>query len=182
MVAVDVAMMAGAEIDAARAGDHEAFAALVRPMIPSAYRLAISLLQDGREAEDAVQDATLRAWQKLSGLRDPGALEPWFLRIVANRCRELRRRGWWRVQRGDLPERGGEEHDAAVVAGEDLRRALGRLNHDQRTVLSLHFYLDLPLEEVGRVVGVPLGTVKSRLNRALAKLRPLLGEDQEVRA
>lgn len=163
-------------IDLAKRGDHDAFDAAIRPLLRPAYRLAFGLLLNRTDAEDALQDATLTAWRRVGNLRDGAELGPWFYAIVANKCRSIRDSHWWRVLKpGDLVPATGAEWQAQ---GEDLRRALRRLDHAQRTVVVLHYYLDLPLDQVAATVGVPVGTAKSRLHRAITALRadPALAE------
>jgi RNA polymerase sigma factor (sigma-70 family) len=157
----------------AKAGDRSAFDELVGPLVGQAFRLAFGMLHDRASAEDAVQEAAVRAWRKLSNLRPGSPLRPWFLAIVANQCRSAMRARWWSVVRLDnieRPESAGFED--RIVRGADLRAALRRLATDQREVLVLRYYLDLPLEEVASITGVPVGTVKSRINRGLAAMRP----------
>jgi RNA polymerase sigma factor (sigma-70 family) len=169
-------MMAEADIELvhrAKAGDRSAFDDLVGPLIGQAFRLAFGMLHDRAAAEDAVQEAAVRSWRKLDNLRPGNPLRPWFLAIVANQCRTAMRSRWWSVLRVDVLE--GSESAAfedRVVRGADLRAALRKLGTDQREVLVLRYYLDLPLEEVAAITGVRVGTVKSRINRALAALRP----------
>jgi RNA polymerase sigma-70 factor (ECF subfamily) len=156
----------------AKAGDRQAFDALVGPMIEPAYRLAFGMLHDREAAEDAVQEAAFKAWKKLANVRDGSGMRPWFFAIVANQCRSTRRSRWWSVLRlGDGDQRSLQIEDR-IVRGADLRRALRTLNHDQRLAVVLHYYLDLPLEEVAAIVGAPLGTVKSRIHRGLQQIRP----------
>jgi RNA polymerase sigma-70 factor (ECF subfamily) len=156
----------------AKAGDRQAFDALVGPMIDPAYRLAFGMLHDREAAEDAVQEAAFKAWKKLANVRDGSGMRPWFFAIVANQCRSTRRSRWWSVLRlGDGDQRSLQIEDR-IVRGADLRRALRTLSHDQRLAVVLHYYLDLPLEEVAAVVGAPLGTVKSRIHRGLQQVRP----------
>src|ERR1700694_2207682 len=82
----------------ARSGDQVAFEALITPLIHPAYRLAFAMLGRREEAEDAVQESVLKAWSRIGQLRpETGALRPWFLTIVANHCRSVRRRAWWSV-------------------------------------------------------------------------------------
>lgn len=155
------------------AGDPMAFDALLAPLLDPAYRLATVLLDDRVEAEDAVQEAALKAWSRLNQLRgDRSHLRAWFLSIVANECRMARRRPWWAVLR--QPEVGGEAASAEdrAVGKIDLQRAIGRLPAEDRLALFSYFYLDLPLDEAARVMGVPLGTAKSRIYRAARRLRP----------
>jgi RNA polymerase sigma-70 factor (ECF subfamily) len=160
-------------VDRAKARDRGAFDDLVGPVIDQAFRLAFGMLRDRWLAEDAVQEATVRAWRKLGNLRPGAPLRPWFLAIVANQCRTAMRARWWSVIRVDRMEGSvGPGFEDRIVRGADLRAALGKLATDQREVLVLRYYLDLPLEEVAAITGVPLGTVKSRINRGLAALRP----------
>src|SRR3977135_1577513 len=132
----------------ALAGDPAAFDALLAPLLDPAYRLASVLLGDRTEAEDAVQEAALKAWTKLDQIRgDRTRLRSWFLSVVANECRMARRRPWWSVIR--LRDVGGERSSPEDVAvrGMDLERAIGRLPADDRIALFSYFYLDLPLDE-----------------------------------
>src|SRR5215831_559483 len=92
-------------VDRSLAGDRSAFEQLIEPLMEPAYRLACGMLLDRAEAEDAVQEATLKAWLKLSTFRTGAELRPWFLTIVANHCRDLRRSRWWSVLRGVDGER-----------------------------------------------------------------------------
>lgn len=157
----------------AKAGDRFAFDELVGPLVNQAFRLAFGMLHDRASSEDAVQEAAVRAWRKLSNLRPGSPLRPWFLAIVANQCRTTLRSRWWSVIRVDELERSDPTgFEDRIVRGADLRAALRKLATDQREVLVLRYYLDLPLEEVASITGVPVGTVKSRINRGLAAMRP----------
>ena len=155
----------------AMAGDNAAFASLIDPLLDPAFRLAAVMLGDRSAAEDAVQEASIKAWRKLRQLRgDPAALRPWFLSIVANECRMTRRRRWWSVLRmADVPREQGDP--AGNPASGDLHRALVRLSPDERVPLILHFYLDLPLDEVARTLGVSQPAARSRIYRAARRLR-----------
>jgi RNA polymerase sigma-70 factor (ECF subfamily) len=157
----------------ALAGDPSAFDALLSPFLDPAYRLASVLLGDRTEAEDVVQEAALKAWSRLEQLRgDRTKLRAWFLAVVANECRMARRRPWWSVLRlRDVGEERASPEDRAV-RDVDLQTAIGRLPAEDRLALFSYFYLDLPLDEAARVMGVPLGTAKSRIYRAARRLRP----------
>jgi RNA polymerase sigma-70 factor, ECF subfamily len=152
------------------AGDSDSFAILLEPLLDPAYRLAAVMLADRSAAEDAVQEASIKAWRKLRQLRgEAGSLRPWFLSIVANECRMTRRQRWWSVLRlADVPaaDTGGERG-----ATSDLHRALLELSPEERLPLVLHFYLDLPLDEVARVLRVSPAAAKSRIYRAARRLR-----------
>ncbi len=161
----------------ARAGDLAAFEALVGPLIEPASQLARALLRDWHEAEDAVQEATFKAWRAVGRLQESTASpRAWFLTIVANEARSRRRGRWWRVVRLAEPRsdsaRPGPEED--VTLSVDLERAMGRLREVDRLILLMHFYLDLPHDEVGRVLGLSTQAVKSRMYRATRGMRPTL--------
>ena len=158
----------------ARNGDAEALVQLLEPLAEPAHRLATGLLHDPSLAEDAVQEAAVKAWRHARRLRPRSSVRPWFLAIVANQCRDLRRRRWFSVIRQAEPGRQVAAPDSDLAATADLRRALARLPHQQRLAVVLTFYLDLPLEEVAAVVGISVGAARSRLYRGLARLRPLL--------
>jgi RNA polymerase sigma-70 factor (ECF subfamily) len=176
-----VTSTAAALVAQARAGDEDAFARLLGGALPPGYGLAFALLGSRTAAEDAVQDASLKAWRKLHQLRDGTPLRPWFLGIVANECRNLRRGGWGRWRRL-LPL--GPGVDAPVERGDpdgdlDVRRAMTSLKLDDRLVLVLRYYLDLSVDDVARTLGVSDEAVKSRSYRAVNRLREALAPKEK---
>ena len=154
-----------------REGD---FDAVVGPHLEAGYRTALAILRNPDEARDAVQESAVKAWRKLGQLHGRDSARGWFLAIVANQCRSMRRTRWWSVER--RPE-------MDLVAGEpatdsvDIERALATLPREDRLALFLHYYLDLPLEEVGTVLGLSAAGAKTRVYRAAKKLRPGLEMD-----
>lgn len=164
----------------ARRGDVEAFEAILGPSITPAHRYASALLHDPNLAEDAVQEASVRAWRKLGRLRVGSPFQPWFLGIVARQCHDQMRGRWWRMirmphaegMRSDLPE------DAALRRAA-LREALGELTERERQVLILRLYLDLSWSDVASVVGLTEAGARTRYYRALERLRFTSGS-QEV--
>ena len=162
--------------DLALAGDDAAFEALIGPLIEPALRLAYSMLGDRWEAEDSVQEAAIRAWGKLHQLRSGAPVRPWFLAIVVNRCRNVRRTRWFRTIRiADLFQR-ADEPDMARL---DLERAIERLPLKGRQALFIYFYLDLPLDEVATVLGISVSAARGRIYRACHRLRPDLIEEAQ---
>ena len=159
-------------IRAARGGDGSAFAELVRPEYSVAFRLAYGLLHDVDEAEDAVQEGAFKAWRKLGNLREGSRLRPWFLAIVANQCRTVRRSRRWSTVRSEHVEEAAATTDLAAAV--DLRRALVRLGHDERLVLVLRYYLDLPFEEIASTLGISPKAARHRVERAVHRLRPIV--------
>lgn len=157
---------------AAHAGD-AAFTELLRPLIEPAFRLAFAILHDAATAEDVVQDAAFTAWSKLPGMKDQGRLRPWFFGIVANKCRNARRNRWRsRVDLGVPDELQTGSREEQTLRGADLRRAIARLSYDERLVVVLFFYLDMPLVEVAAAADSSVAATRARLYRAIKRLRP----------
>jgi len=165
-----------------QAVSESAFADLLKPLIEPGYRLALAMLHDAQAAEDAVQEASFTAWRKLDRMRDQGRLRPWFLGVVANKCRNARRRKWTaEVSVGvpeEIPVKSAEDR---TLRGADLRRAISRLGHDDRLVVVLYFYLDMPVDEVATAAGASVGATRARLYRAVKKLRPDVAIEEALR-
>jgi RNA polymerase sigma factor (sigma-70 family) len=168
------AVLLGSQADliaAAANGDEGAFDVLVGPLIEPGYKLAAVMLRDSEEARDVVQEACLIAWRKLKHLRTEGGLRPWFLAIVANQCRTHRRARWWSVMTVASIPVGPHMSHHDLDSDLDLDRELLKLSPTERAALLLFFYLDLPLAEVARVLNVSPQAAKSRVHRAVVKLR-----------
>jgi RNA polymerase sigma-70 factor (ECF subfamily) len=159
-------------IHRARAGDASAFEALLEPVLPAALQLACGMLRRHCDAEDCVQEAALRSWARLGNVEPGRPFRPWFLGIVANRCRERPRSRWWSVTW--LTDRHASS-EGDWLEGEDLRQALARLRHRHRVAIVLHFYVGLSHEEVAATMGTGVAGVKSNINRGLRSLRVDLG-------
>lgn len=172
---MDAAVASGDLLRSARGGDAAAFGLLLDPLWEPAYRLAFSMLRDRDAAEDAVQEAALKAWRGVRRLRsDTSSLRPWFLTVVANQCRSARRSPWWRVLRlSDLPA-AEERREVSAEERADLGLALRKLPPHHREVLALRYFLDLPIDEVAQILGISLPAAKSRIQRALKALEPAL--------
>jgi RNA polymerase sigma-70 factor (ECF subfamily) len=147
-----------------------AFGRLVSSELAGAYRTAAVLLGDPSEAEDATQDALVRAWLSWDQLKDPERIGAWFGRILINVCRDR-----LRARRGNpvrwLGRDVSTDTGRALGEREALWQALADLSADQRIVIVLRYYVDLPIEAIAERTGVPLGTVKSRLHHALNAVR-----------
>jgi RNA polymerase sigma-70 factor (ECF subfamily) len=159
----------------AKEGDRVAYERLLEPAVRSATRLAFAMLQDRSEAEDAFQESAIRAWRRLRNLRDGSSFQPWFIAIVANQCREIRRGRWWQMIRLTDTRAIQPFDEVGWLEGEDLRRAVNELPHDQRVAIVLHFQLDMPLTDVAVALGISVPGVKTRLKRGLKRLRPAMG-------
>jgi DNA-directed RNA polymerase specialized sigma24 family protein len=159
-------------IRSARSGDGLAFAQLLRPEYSAAFRVAYGLLHDVAEAEDAVQEAAFTAWKKLGNIREGSRLRPWFLAIVVNQCRTVTKGRWWSTVLTDRFHVVAPAVDLA--AGVDLRRALNQLGYDERLLLVLRFYVDMPYDEIAGVLGISPKAARTRVERALHRMRPTL--------
>jgi RNA polymerase sigma-70 factor (ECF subfamily) len=167
-------------VERAMAGDHDAFAELARASIGRLFSTARLILRDDGRAEDATQEALVAAWRDLSALRDPDRFEAWLHRLLVRACfREARRgRRRWAIEMDIRPVEGAIPDPAFDVADRDqLERGFRRLGTDQRVVLVLHHYLGLSLDEAADVLGIPPGTVRSRLHRATNAMRAALEAD-----
>ena len=150
-----------------------------RSRVDGAYRLAGYLLGSEVEAEDAVQDALVKAWRGWSSLKNADAFGPWFDRIVVNVCRDRMRRHRT-IRMVELDEAGDvESHDAFALMfqRDEVAAAVAHLAAEHRIVIALRFWRDMTLEEVAATLDLPLGTVKSRLHYALKALRAELGRN-----
>lgn len=154
------------------AGNERAFDALIGPLVEPGYRLAVTMLHDAQEAEDAVQEATIKAWRNLQQLKDATVVRSWFFSIVANQCRSTRRGRWWNVVKLAAPEQAKAGPEDEAVQRTDLQRALRTLAPGDRLALYLRYYMDLPLSEVAAVLGISETAAKSRIHRAAQGLKP----------
>jgi RNA polymerase sigma-70 factor (ECF subfamily) len=162
-------------------GDRAAFTSLVDASLDRLYALATLILRDADRAEDAVQEALLSAWRNISGLRDPDAWSAWIHRLTVHACYRLAKKERSRrlVELRVLPDFEPRQPFDAVAAFADrdqVDRLLEGLSVEHRAVVVLRFHLDLPIEEIGRILDLPGGTVKSRLSRALDALRRQMAE------
>jgi len=170
-------------VNQAKQGDREAFDALARLTGDRCMAIAFRILRDFDHADDAVQTALLSAWRDLRSLRDPELFEPWLHRILTNACyAEARRRRRWSEGIRVIPVEPvhGSDDFLTVESRDLLDRAFRRLTLEQRAVLVFHHYLGLSLPEVAERLGIPLGTVKSRMYHAKRALRA--GLDADARA
>jgi RNA polymerase sigma-70 factor (ECF subfamily) len=151
-------------------------AAFERSVIPEARRLfslALMILGDSGEAEDAVQETMFSAWRSWSTLRDPAKQSSWLTRICVNHCihrrRRLVRRILWSADQGEAARAGDPPLPAGQLLG--LDKAFGRLSPSQRAAFSLHFHHGYTVDECAALLGCRPGTARSHLGRAVAKLR-----------
>jgi RNA polymerase sigma-70 factor (ECF subfamily) len=162
-------------------GDPAAFNELVQAQIGRLYGIAKLIVRDPDRAADVTQDALVAAWRDLSGLRDADRFEAWLHRVLVRTChREARRERRQRtaeVRELPIDKTPGHDELPQVANRDELERGFRRLNVDERTIIVLHHIEGLALAEVADVMGLPLGTVKSRLHRSLQTMRAALESD-----
>jgi RNA polymerase sigma-70 factor (ECF subfamily) len=168
--------------------DYERFAPLVTPHTAAMARVAAALV-DVPDAEDAAQEALMRAWRAWPSLREPDSTRAWLMQITVNVCRSWRSRGQGlrhgaedRLDVESLDHHvsqltlGASEHVSAL----DVRQALLALSEDMRVVVALRFYVGMDSTEIGALLGESPATIRSRLRRAILSLRRVLGDVEAV--
>jgi RNA polymerase sigma factor (sigma-70 family) len=165
----------------AREGDRDAFSELVARSIGRLTAVARMIVRDEYAAQDGVQEACIEAWRSLPGLRDPDRFDAWMRRLLVRACFKAVRR---RTRTGALEIRLTPADEPAVAAAEgrlaihdQLERGLAKIPADQRALVVLVYYLDLPLADAAQAMDIPLGTAKSRLSRATVALRAAVEAD-----
>jgi RNA polymerase sigma-70 factor, ECF subfamily len=170
------------EVGLAMHGDHDAFAALIGRSTNTLYALACLILRDNDRAEDATQEAVVRAWRELPRLRDPKKFDAWLRRMTVNACydeaRKVRRRAEFSLVHAS--ERSTADSSGAFVEHERVDRAFRRLPFEQRAVLVLQHHFDQSHTEIAESLGIPVGTVKSRIRYGTAALRASLDADDRT--
>jgi RNA polymerase sigma-70 factor (ECF subfamily) len=171
-------------VRAAKQGDVGAFSQLVAPHEQLLFRMAYHVTGDAAEAADAVQEGLIRAYGAIGRFREDLPVRPWLTRIVWNEARSLRRSRLRRTRVLDRlvarPEESAPDPVFEVLATEtrdEVAVALNRLRPEDREVIALRYFLDLSEAEMATTLDCPRGTVKSRLSRALSRLRAALGEE-----
>ncbi len=171
--------MTRALVEAARRGDHEAFEVLAVAAGDRLFRIARLVLRDVQLAEDAVQEALVKAWRELPSLRDPERFDAWLHRLLVNACADQGRRHRSRPVEVRILQIEPAEPDSSQASADrdQLERGFRRLKPEQRVAIVLHFYLGLSVPEIADTLGVPVGTVKSRLHYATLAMRATLEAD-----
>ena len=169
-------------VERAAQGDHDAFALLATTSANRMDAAARLILRDRELARDAVQNALVRAWRDLPGLRDPERFDAWLHRLLVNACLDESRRRRRRPIEVEIVEihQPATPDESGPHADRDLaERALALLDPEHRALVVLHYYLGYPLPEAAATLGISLPAAKSRLHRAIHGLRRLLAGDAQ---
>lgn len=167
-----VAIESGQWVSLAARGDEAAFAQLIMSCKNTLYAAARAILRNGADAEDCVQEAVLKGWEKLGTLKEPDYFTTWMTRIVVNTAINMSRK---RARQqalpliADVPAKGSHADEHM-----DIRRAIESLDPKTRICTVLYYFEDVPIAQIAAIVGLRQGTVKSRLFRAREKLRGIL--------
>ena len=167
-------------VERAKRGDHDAFATLAGDAIARLDAAARLILRDPELARDGVQDGYLRAWRTLPALRDPDRFDAWLRRLIVHSCIDIMRRRRHRAIEVDLTPidvAGGGDFTSTIVDRDLVEEALRHLDPEWRAVVVMHYFLGMPLPEVARALGIPLGTAKSRLHRSILAMRIAVDAD-----
>jgi RNA polymerase sigma factor (sigma-70 family) len=167
------------------AGDHDAFSELARIWIGRLYVIARLILREDSAAEDATQEALVAAWQHIRAVRDPDKFEAWLHKTLVRACyREgaRRTRRWTHEGQVAMIEPSAPDTSNNLADRDELEHGFRHLDLDQRAALVTHYYLGLGLDEAAQVLGIPPGTVRSRLHRATRAMRATLDADARAHA
>ena len=172
-------------VEAARRGDREAYADLIRVRGDRLFAIAQRILRDVDRTEDAVQEALVIAWRDLHGLRDADRFDAWLRRLLVRSCiaearRERRLGATVRVLPIDLPS--GSDDYVSVADRDELDRGFRRLPPEQRAILVLRHFAGLETAEIADALAIPPGTVRSRLHHAHRAMRAALDADARATA
>ena len=155
-------------VQRARAGDGEAFVTLIRAREQSLYKIARSFCRDPMDAEDAVAETVLDAWERLDTLKKPARFKTWLTTILVNNCRDILRQRQRVVALEEVPERTPREDDHSGLYFEEL---MACLPENCRPVMTLYYSEGFRVREIGEILGIPTGTVTVRLKRGREQLR-----------
>ncbi|MDR2909200.1 MAG: sigma-70 family RNA polymerase sigma factor [Oscillospiraceae bacterium] len=170
------------KVEAARKGDRQSFAQVYESIAPDLYKIALYMLGNSHDAEDAVSEAFIEAWKGIANLRDAGSFKPWMMKILAIRCKRriadyVKHKNTFDIDSfvvslSDDADLSSDVSEQVTVLG-----ALSRLSPQEREIIALSAVQGYTTKEIAAILQSPQGTVSSKLHRALAKLRKMLGEE-----
>lgn len=169
-------------VEAAQRGDHSAFEALTVARVDRLFTVARLILRDVHLAEDAVQETLIRTWQQLPRLRDVDKFDAWVHRLLVNSCADQgrsRRRIARQLQVVRVEPSGGDA-SGNTADRDEIERGFRRLKPEQRAAVVLRYYVGYTTEEIAEILGIPIGTAKSRIHYATEAMRSALEADSRA--
>ncbi|MDP5276403.1 sigma-70 family RNA polymerase sigma factor [Chengkuizengella axinellae] len=157
----------------AQKGDQDAFVLLIKNNENSMYRVARSFFKDDIDCADVIQETILKAFQSLKNLKEPKYFKTWLIRILINECKKMI------ISKKKVVNEVVEETKVDSYHSIEIQEAIDSLDVDIRTITVLFYLEDRPVKEIAKLLEIPEGTVKSRLNRARSKLANLLQSENE---
>lgn len=161
----------------AKKGSAGAFSALYEDIYLDLYRFALYIMKQPQDAEDAVSDAVIIAFEKIQALQKPEAFKSWMFQILANCCRKKLKAN---EQRDEIQQIAGEETQAGPELSVSLQEAFAQLTDEERLIIGLAVLGGYKSNEIGEQLGIPAATARSKQRRGLQKLKAFLGEEDEA--
>lgn len=176
--------MARALVEAAKRGDHSAFEALMVGRVDRLFTVARLVLRDVELAQDAVQETLIRTWQQLPRLREADKFDAWVHRLLINSCADQSRSRRRTLRRIHLTrvEPSASDNSSNTADRDQLERGFRRLKPEHRVAMILRYYADYSAEEIAEILGIPIGTAKSRIHYATEAMRAALEADSRATA
>lgn len=162
-------------------GDKEAFAELIEEYKLPIYKTAKAILKDEDDVCDAIQDTALSIYKNISNLKNEKYFKTWIIRITINKCYDIIAKNKLNSEKEEKIKIYNEVHnnfDKNIILKTDLESALNELDEDLRLTTVLYYYNDLPIAEISDILGIPKGTVKSRIFRARERLYEILSKEE----
>ncbi len=161
-------------------GNKEAFKRLIEENKRYLYNIAISILQDEDEAGDAIGEAIIKAYENIKNLREPKYFKTWITRILINESKKILISRKKVISIESYDEEAIQSDEDSKEENMDLKKALKKLSKEQYDVIMLFYYNDLKINEISEILGIPEGTVKSRLSVAKGRLQKELNYEEEM--
>lgn len=170
------------DVKKAQKGDNQAFETIIMEIIDDLYRVAYGILENQEDASDAISNATLKAYEKISTLRELGFFKTWITRILINECNSIIKQKKKVVYIDNYEESQNNSYVSNNETSIDIKQAMKNIDKDLKQIVILYYFDDLSIEEISNILQIPKGTVKSRLSRARQALAKQLinGYNEDV--
>lgn len=157
-------------------GNGDAFSILIKACERDMYRIAISMVKNNDDALDCIQDAILKAYEKILKLEDERYFKTWLIKILINMCNDLLSRKSRVIVLPEVNENATYKDDTNSL---EIKEVLEKLDDELRIIVVLYYFEDISVKDIADNLGIPVGTVKSRLSRARNKIKILMNQDNK---